>query len=367
MRITQIESYQVTLPLVSPFKTSYGYMAHKSMGIFVVTDELGNQGYGELVAFEQPDYTEETIATARIIIKQHLVPLIINKEITHPNEVTDIFSGVRGNWMAKSALETAIWDMYAKRQNISLVDLFNSQHDNISVGVSVGIQKNEEMLLKVVSQYIDEGYQRIKLKIAPGQDIKPVKKIREAHPDIPLMVDANSAYSLSDIKVFEELDKYNLSMIEQPFGYSDFLEHAELQKNIETPICLDENIRSVEDVRLAHTLGSAKAINLKISRVGGVSEAQKIVDYCRQNELIVWCGGMFESGIGRALNIAFASQSGFNFPGDISASDRYYKEDIINERFTLEQGNIAVPKKVGLGVTLNHQVLLKYGKYDKFF
>ncbi|UUV98149.1 o-succinylbenzoate synthase [Vagococcus luciliae] len=364
MNITKIESYRIKLPLLSPFKTSYGYLTHKAMDILVVTDEFGNQGFGELVAFEQPDYTEETLETARLVLKHHLLPLVINKNIHHPNDVFSLLSVVRGNWMAKSAIETAIWDMYAKRQQMSLAKLCHSQSSNIEVGVSIGIQKSISDLLAVVSEYVDEGYRRIKLKIAPNQDISFVKAVREAFPNILLMVDANSAYTLKDVSIFKELDCYELSMIEQPFGYSDFLEHATLQKQIKTPICLDENIRSVEDVTLAHHLGSLGAVNLKISRVGGIFQAQKIVDYCKEQGLMLWCGGMFESGVGRALNIAFASQQGFNFPGDISASNRYFEEDIINEVFVLEDGRISVPNKEGIGVSLNEEMLSKYGTHQ---
>lgn len=367
MEIKKIESYQVKLPLVSLFKTSYGFLKQKTMDIFVITDEMGNQGFGELVAFEQPDYTEETIETARLIIRHHLIPRLVGKEINHPKEVTDYFSDVRGNWMAKSALETAVWDMYAKRRHISLAELFNSQTSKLAVGVSVGIQNSPSELLETVKNYVDEGYRRIKLKIAPGQDKLFINAINKEYPDISLMVDANSAYSLKDCGLFKELDQYQLSLIEQPFGYSDFLEHAELQRQLTTPICLDENIRSVEDVILADTLGSAKAINLKISRVGGITQAQKIVDYCKKKQLILWCGGMFESGIGRALNLAFSSQSGFNFPGDISASDRYFKEDIINETFNLSDGCLTVPNKEGLGVTLNYGRLEKYGIHQVMY
>lgn len=367
MNITKIESYHVQLPLVAPFKTSYGFLSHKAMDILVVTDELGNQGYGELVAFKQPDYTEETLETARLILANHLIPLLVQSQITHPDDVTRLFSVIRGNWMAKSSLETAIWDLYAKRHKKSLAELFSSQTDKLSVGVSIGIQKSVQDLIEVVSRYVAEGYTRIKLKIAPNQDVSFVKAVRSHFPDMLLMVDANSAYDLDSLAIFKELDTYQLSMIEQPFGYSDFLEHAELQKNIETPICLDENIRSVEDVMLGHRLGSLGAVNLKISRVGGVTQAQKIVEYCKNNGLGLWCGGMFESGVGRALNLAFASQEGFNFPGDISASTRYFKEDIINETFELENGRLSVPKENGLGVTLNKAMLEKYGHYHVMY
>lgn len=357
MKIKSIRSYLVNLPLITPFKTSYGELHEKKCDIIIVTDELGNEGYGELVAFETPDYVSETLDTERLIISKDIIPLLINKKIKHPEVVTELLKPVKGHWMGKSAVETAIWDLYAKRQHVSLSELFHSQSKHLVVGVSVGIQEDLDLLLEQVGNYVEAGYDRVKLKIKPGYDYEPLRVIREAYPNIMLMADANSAYTLKDINQLKKLDTLNLMMVEQPFSTDDFLDHAILAKEIETPICLDENIRSIEDCKLVVALGSAHAINLKIPRVGGITEAQKIVAYCLDQGLLVWLGGMLESGVGRALNLQFASQAGFGFPGDISATSRYFHQDVINEEFILHNGCLPVPQGIGIGVTLNKEVL----------
>lgn len=231
MKIHRIDRYRVRLPLRIPFETSYGRLTEKAFDILLVTDELGTQGIGELVPFEQPDYIEETIDTARIIIENHLIPLLKNTDIQHPKEVSVLFDVVKGNQMAKSSLETAIWDLYAKRNGKSLKEYFNDTRDHIPVGVSVGIQTDLTKLSNQITHYISLGYQRIKLKIRPGYDLKPLEMIRQKFPDISIMVDANSAYTIQDIPHLKQLDAYNLAMIEQPFAANDFLDHAQLQKN----------------------------------------------------------------------------------------------------------------------------------------
>lgn len=367
MKIHRIDCYRVRLPLRIPFETSYGRLAEKAFDLVLVTDELGNQGIGELVPFEQPDYIEETIDIARIILQKHLIPLLDNVDIQHPKEVALLFNEVKGNHMAKSSLETAIWDLYAKRNGKSLKEYFTDTRTQIPVGVSVGIQTDLTKLLDQITKYVALGYQRIKLKIRPGYDLKPIDAIRNKFPDILLMVDANSAYTISDSSHLKQLDAYDLAMIEQPFAANDFLDHAQLQKELKTDICLDENIRTLKDCELAFSLGSCRSINLKIPRVGGLTEAMKIVEFCKEKELLVWLGGMFESGVGRALNLQFASQKIFTFPGDISASDRYYYEDIITEPFEIRKREINVPDGLGIGVLLAQETLLKYGTYNSLF
>lgn len=367
MKIHRIDRYRVRLPLRIPFETSYGRLIEKAFDLLLVTDELGNQGIGELVPFEQPDYIEETIDTARIIIEKHLIPLIKDTEIQHPKDVALLFNEVKGNQMAKSSLETAIWDLYAKRNGESLKNYFDGARDQIPVGVSVGIQTDLTKLTEQIAEYVALGYQRVKLKIRPGYDLKPIEAIRKKFPDLTMMVDANSSYTIEDIPHLKQLDAYDLAMIEQPFAANDFLDHAQLQKEISTDICLDENIRSLKDCELAFSLGSCRSINLKIPRVGGLTEAMKIVNFCKEKELLVWLGGMFESGVGRALNLQFASQIIFTFPGDISASDRYYYEDILTEPIEIQNGEISVPDGLGIGVSLSLEMLLKYGIYDTIF
>lgn len=367
MEICKIDCYQVRLPLRIPFETSYGRLTEKAFDVIIITDEWGNQGLGELVPFEQPDYTEETIETARIILKRHLIPLIIKRKISHPNEVNECFSVIKGNEMAKASLETAIWDLYAKREKKSLKNYFQQTRIKVPVGISVGIQTDFTILLKQIGIYVEQGYQRVKLKVRPGYDVVPVALIRKKYPELELMVDGNSAYKRSDIPYLKQLDAFQLAMIEQPFAANDFLDHRDLQKQIKTKICLDENIRSLKDCELAYELGSCRSINLKIPRVGGISEALKIVQFCQERELLVWLGGMFESGVGRALNLQFASQKTFTFPGDISASDRYFYEDIITEPFELEQGQLHVPDGFGIGIELNQAMLNKYGSFKNLY
>ncbi|HAM1073348.1 TPA: o-succinylbenzoate synthase [Listeria monocytogenes] len=350
------------LPLIAPFKTSYGELNSKDFYIIELVNEEGIRGYGELEAFPLPDYTEETLGTAISIIKQHLLPILAQKEIRTPEEVNQMFSWIQGNEMAKAAVELAVWDAFAKNEKLSLAKMIGAKKDSITVGVSIGVQHSAEALVQLVSQYMDEGYERVKLKIAPKKDIQFVKAVREKFPNLSLMADANSAYNREDFLLLKELDHFNLEMIEQPFGTKDFVEHAWLQKKLKTRICLDENIRSLDDLKQAHMLGSCQAVNLKLARVGGMSEALKIARYCSDNNLLVWCGGMLEAGIGRAHNIALAARAEFTFPGDISASNRYFNEDIVSPAFVLNQGKLTVPTGQGVGVALDLDVLQKYAK-----
>ncbi|UHP09892.1 o-succinylbenzoate synthase [Listeria marthii] len=350
------------LPLVAPFKTSYGELKSKDFYIVELVSEDGICGYGELEAFPIPDYTEETLDTAILIVKQHLLPLLAQKEIHTPEEVNPLFGWIQGNEMAKAAVELAVWDAFAKREKRSLAKMIGATKDSIAVGVSVGLQRDVEALVQLVGRYVDEGYERVKLKIAPHKDIQFIEAVRKKFPNLSLMADANSAYNREDFSLLKELDQYNLEMIEQPFGTKDFVDHAWLQAKLKTRICLDENIRSLDDVKQAHMLGSCQAVNLKLARVGGMSEALKIVKYCKDNDLLVWCGGMLEAGIGRAHNIALAARDEFTFPGDISASNRYFNEDIVSPAFALIQGKLDVPVNPGIGVTLNLNVLQKYTK-----
>ncbi|EAK9823984.1 o-succinylbenzoate synthase [Listeria monocytogenes] len=350
------------LPLIAPFKTSYGELMSKDFYIIELVNENGVCGYGELEAFPLPDYTEETLDTAISIVRQHLLPLLAQKEIQAPEDIHQMFSWIQGNEMAKAAVELAVWDVFAKSEMCSLAKMIGAEKDSIAVGVSVGLQEDTEALVRLVSQYVDAGYERVKLKIAPNKDIQFVEAVRKKFPNLSLMADANSAYNREDFFLLKELDHFHLEMIEQPFGTKDFVDHAWLQEKLTTRICLDENIRSLDDVRQAHLLGSCQAVNLKLARVGGMSEALKIAEYCSDNNLLVWCGGMLEAGIGRAHNIALAARAEFTFPGDISASNRYFNEDIISPAFTLNQGKITVPTGRGIGVALDLDVLQKYTK-----
>ena len=360
IQIRKIEQLQLKLPLTSPFETSYGILTEKAFDLLIIEDELGNQGVGELVSFQQADYIEETIDMSRLIIKNELIPLLTMSPIKEPFEVQRRLTKVQGNFMAKAAMETAIWDLYARRKNVSFREIFKSMKTELAVGISLGIHTDSAKLLKQARMYVSQGYTRLKLKIKPGYDIEPLTLLRKEFPHLLLMADANSAYTLKDLPILLELDRLNLAMIEQPFNQRDFIEHAYLQKQLKTPICLDENIRTLNDVKTAHTLGSCRGINLKIPRVGGIAEALSIVTFCREHNLTVWLGGMFESGVGRCLNIQFASQNDFTFPGDISASDRYYYDDIIKNKACLTDGKLAVPLGKGNGAVLDQEKIERY-------
>ncbi|MDT1996206.1 o-succinylbenzoate synthase [Carnobacterium divergens] len=360
MKLSQVNLYQLAMPLVTPFVTSYGVMKEKPFYLVEVVEENGQKGYGELEAFAVPDYTEETSETAYLILKHHLLPLLKGEDIQHPREIKERFSSIRGNEMAKAAVESAVWDLYGKCKHRSLASLLGGSRQIIDVGVSIGIQENTDTLLELVSKYVDAGYTRVKLKIKPGFDKEPIQAIREKYPTLVLMADANSAYTRSDIKLIKELDHYQLAMIEQPFGVRDFLDHAWLQKQVQTRICLDENIRSLSDVQLAVALGSCKAVNLKFSRVGGLTEALEIISYCDQEDLLVWCGGMLEAGVGRAHNLALASRSEFRFPGDISRTSRYFESDIVTSDFSFKEGKMSVPNGFGIGVAIDFKQVDKF-------
>lgn len=282
MKISAIDHYQMKLPLKTPFKTSYGELTEKAFDLLVLYDEKGNYGIGELVSFEAPEYIEETLQNSREIINTHLLPLLFGTEIAHPKEIREIFQTIQGNFMAKSALETAVWDLFARRNGKSLREYFYPSAEEIAVGVSVGIQPSHEKLLSLVADYQSQGYRRIKLKIKPGYDIQPLHLIRKKFPELLVMADANSAYSAADIPLFKKIDQLGLAMIEQPFSQRDFVEHARLQAQIKTPICLDENIRTLDDVKTAYALKSCCAVNLKIPRVGGISEAMDIASFCQK-------------------------------------------------------------------------------------
>ncbi|MBC6315834.1 o-succinylbenzoate synthase [Listeria grandensis] len=362
MLIKQVTIYHLEMPLKTPFKTSYGIMHTKSLCILKIVSDDGLEGYGELEAFSAPWYTEETTNTASLIIKNHLLPMLKGLDIKEPSQINQLFQVVRGNEMAKSAVETAVWDIFSKMSGQCLTAYLGGNQGDIPVGVSIGIQSDTTELVRIVGEYVRAGYTRVKLKIKPGSDIESVRQVRNDFPDLTLMVDANSAYNRADISILKKLDQYNLAMIEQPFGVTDFVDHAWLQKQLSTPICLDENIRSVSDARQAFELQSAWAINVKIARVGGLDEALKIATFCHENGMIAWCGGMFEAGIGRAHNIALAARTEFTFPGDISASNRYFEKDIIKNDFKINNGKITTPIGSGIGVDIDQKSLVSYCK-----
>lgn len=350
MRIERVELRHITMELVSPFETSMGVETHEEH-IIVRVDGEGLTGWGESVAEGTPFYSYETVQTAWHILKDFLIPSVLGKDLASVQEAIDINDHVRGHNMAKAGLEAALWDLFAKAQGVPLARMFGGTRSRIDVGVSIGLQASPAALVKKVEAHLAEGYRRIKIKIAPGRDIGLVRAVRERYPDLMLQVDANSAYRLADAPLFHEMDAHRLLLIEQPLGYNDIYEHSKLQKELRTPLCLDESIHSLADTQAAIELKSCGIINIKPGRVGGFTESKRIHDYCASAGVPVWHGGMLESGIGRAGNVALASLPNFTLPGDISASSRYYTQDIVDPPFTVNaDGTMDVPVRPGIGV-----------------
>lgn len=341
---------ELNLPLKHPFETSFGRTTNRRVLIVQAIDNSGAAGYGECVAMEAPLFSEETIDTAWIIIAKHIAPLLGSQGLQADN-VFQTLSPIRGNQMAKGAVEAALWDLESRRLGLPLWKHLGGTQTEIACGVSIGIQPSTDELLEIIARELDSGYQRIKIKIKPGQDLKLVQAVRSQYKDIVLSVDANAAYSLDrDAALMKELDSYNLLMIEQPLAPGDLVDHARLQQQLSTPLCLDESIASVTDARHALELGSCRIINIKLGRVGGFSQAREIQALALGQKVPVWCGGMLETGIGRAHNIAMSSLPGFTLPGDVSASQRYWSEDIIDPEVVVSsRGTIAVPTEPGIG------------------
>jgi O-succinylbenzoate synthase len=367
MNIDSITLHRIRMPLLAPFTTSFATEIDRPC-LIVEVSANGVVGYGECVAGDGPWYSYETIGTAQHVLTEWLAPRLLATEISDPNEVWDRFAPIRGHNMAKAALEMACWDLFAKAQGVPLARLLGGERDRVKVGVSVGIQDSPATLVRVVTGFLDEGYGRIKLKIEPGHDVAFTRAVREAYPDILLQVDANSAYTLETATAFRDMDDLDLLLIEQPLSNDDIVDHAALQRELRTPICLDESIHSPEDARHAFELGSCRIINIKPGRVGGHRRSREIHDFCRSREAPVWCGGMLETNIGRAHNVALASLPGFTLPGDISASARYYARDIARPDFVLnDDSTITVPDGPGIGVELDREALRSFCDWSQTF
>jgi o-succinylbenzoate synthase len=414
MRLDRVELREIHLELTEPFEISSGSRQHRRILLLRLEGERGGVGWGECVAAEDPGYSYETTETAWHVLSRFLLPAIVGVEAADLEELLRPMRWVRGHPMAKAAVEMGVWDFRARQQGVALAQALNeaereaAAHEAahaapgeavpdgaalrhatlngapihgapstegssressrgsgpamdagpgrpvptaIPVGVSVGLQPSTAELIRKIEGYVAEGYARIKIKIKPGRDVEMLTAVRERFPDTPLMADANSAYTLDDLHRLRALDALGLTMIEQPLAHDDLLDHARLQREIETPVCLDESIRSAGDARLALELGSGRVINIKPGRVGGFGESLKIHALCRRAGVPVWCGGMLESGVGRAANIALATLPGFTLPGDISASRRYWARDIVDPEFELVGGTMAIPTAPGLGVT----------------
>ena len=363
MLIEEVTLFHTKMELITPFETSLGIEKFEEH-IIIKIDSEGHTGWGECVVEPAPSYSPETVKTAWHILSDFLIPSILNKNILTAKDYIGRISWIRGNRMAKAGVEAALCDLFAKLREISLSKLLGGTQEKIIVGVSVGIKPDVKSLLDEINGFLNEGYKRIKLKIAPGKDMQFIKAVRNEFPDILFQVDANSAYKLNHIDIFRQMDDFNLLLIEQPLDYEDIYAHSKLQREIKTPICLDESIHSVEDAKAAIELGSCKNINIKPGRVGGYTESILIHDYCAGQNIPVWHGGMDESGIGRAGNIALASLPNFKLPADISASNRYYKEDIVIPEFVVNpDGTMNVPTKPGIGVEIDHKRLDKVTVY----
>lgn len=356
--IKSIQLYPIAMTLVERLRTSFGQEPFK-VGILVKLEtDQGFTGWGESSAEINPGYSYETVGTALHILSEFLVPAVLGKTVSSATEIPPLLSVVRGHPLAKHAVEAAVWDALAKANDMSLAQAFAAHlprgHESrgyATVGVSIGIQPTVEETLKIIEKRLGQGYRRIKLKIKPGWDIELARGVRSVYPDITLMLDANSAYTLADAAHLKQLDEFNLLMIEQPLGHDDIYEHSKLQPQLQTPVCLDESIHSANDLRLALELGACKILNLKPARVSGYTESLEIYRICVEHQLPLWIGGLLESGIGRAANLAFASLPGVTLPCDISATDRYYDPDITEPPFVLaENSTIRVPTNAGIGV-----------------
>lgn len=348
------------MPLIRPFTTSFGTTIDRQFWLVEAVDTDGVRGWGETVAMAEPWYNEETVVINEHIIADFLAPILRKLSINHPSDLREPFTQIRRNFMARAGLEGAVYDLFAKKEGRSLSSLLGGVRERIEVGVSIGIQPHVDQLMDIIDERVAEGYKRIKVKIQPGWDVEILKTIRHKYPDIPLMADANSAYTLDDLPLLKQLDAFDLMMVEQPLAHDDIIDHQHLQTQINTPVCLDESIHSLSDTRKALDLGSCKIINVKIGRVGGLAESKRIHDYCVERDVPLWCGGMLESGVGRAHNIAIASLKGFCLPGDTAGSDNYWKEDIVAPTIRAVDGVVNVPSAPGIGFEVNREMMRRF-------
>lgn len=373
--IQAIELFPVAMPLVERLGTSFGKEPFKTAILVRLETTDGVIGWGETSAEINPGYSYETMSTAYHVVGQFLLPLLQGRAVEHPTDVPKLMAPVRGHPLAKHGLEAAIWDAFAKTNAMHIADLFASVLPEINgvkheprgyalVGVSIGIQDSVEATLEIIEKRLAQGYQRIKLKIKPGWDLELAQGVRTVLPNITMMLDANSAYTLADAEHLKQMDDFDLLMIEQPLGFNDIYEHSKLQSQIETPICLDESIVTLGDAQMAWETGAAKIINLKPARVSGYTESLKIYQYCAENAVPLWIGGLLETGVGRATNLAFASLPAVTLPCDISATSRYYDPDVAEPTFDVRpDSTIAVPPGLGIGVEVQMDRVQAAGDY----
>ena len=362
MRVTAVELHRVGMPLVRPFETSFGSQSKRDVLLVRVRTEVGD-GWGECVAMSGPFYSSEYVDGAEAVLRDFLAPAVLGQDGLAADEFGALSRFVLGHRMAKAALETALLDAGLRAEGRSFGEHFGAVRDRVDCGVSVGISSSVEALLEEVAGYVDEGYRRIKLKIKPGWDVEPVAAVRELIGDLPLQVDANTAYTLDDVPRLRELDEFGLLLIEQPFVEEDIASHVVLAAAIETPVCLDESIVSADVAADAIARGATSVVNIKAGRVGGYLEAVAVHDVCGARGVPVWCGGMLETGLGRAANVALAAMPGFVLPGDTSASSRYFAEDL-TDPFVLDEGRLTVPTAPGSGVEVREESLRKWALRD---
>jgi O-succinylbenzoate synthase len=357
MKLERVTLRQINMPLVDSFETSFGRTAERHI-ILVEAQGEGVSGWGEVTAGESPFYNEEWTGSAWMILRDYAAPRVIGRELESAADVYPLTAHIRGHNMARGGLETAVWDLEARLDGVPLWKKIGGARREIPCGVSIGIQATVEQLLEKIERELAAGYQRIKIKIKPGWDVEVVRRVRERFPGIKLMADANSAYTLADANRLRQLDDFYLMMIEQPLSHDDIIDHAELQRMLQTPICLDESIRTAHHAEQAIRLGACGIINIKLGRVAGFREAKRVHDVAQAAGIPVWCGGMLEAGVGRAHNVALATLPNFVLPGDVSASRRYWKRDIIQPAVeTTPRGTIAIRDEPGLGYALDHDYI----------
>jgi O-succinylbenzoate synthase len=355
MHIDGLTIREIHLRLKAPFETSFGTLLERRV-LLVEAHSEGMTGWGEITAGEGPFYNPESVDPAWVIFHEFVAPMVVGKTIDRPSDLPAMLSPLRGYEMTKAAVENALWDLQAQRNNVPLAKLLGGTLDEIACGVSLGIRGTGKELCAAIEKELADGYQRIKIKIKPGKDLEFIVAVRKQFPKIKLMADANSAYRLEDADLLKKFDDYDLMMIEQPLDWDEIYQHAKLQKLLATPICLDECIHNLRHAQAAVELKACRILNIKLGRVGGHTEARLIQDYCRTNSIPVWCGGMLESGIGRAHNIAMSALPGFVLPGDVSASRRYWDEDVIEPEVEITaRGTIKVPTTPGIGYRVRHK------------
>jgi O-succinylbenzoate synthase len=366
MKIVKMEIYEVILPMVRTFKTGFGNITNKSEVIVKLVTSEGLVGFGEAPTLKTPVYNHETTSSCLYNLEHFIWPRVANKKFETAEEFRASYNDVVGSPAAKAGIEGAFWHLLSQRDNVSLKKLFGGEKSRVAVGEGIGIKKTTKEVIDEARMYLEKGFMRLKIKIEPGWDIEPLTVVREQFPDIDLIADGNSAYQLDEHKdLLVSFEKFNLGMLEQPLAPDDFVDHAALQAATKTPICLDESIRSLNDTRTAIALKSCKIINIKPGRVGGILEAIAIHDEAAKNGIGVWVGGMLETGLGRAFNLALASKSNFIYSADMSPYELYYADDITSPGLKIDNGYIEVPDIPGLGFTINENKIKKYSKTTK--